>query len=139
MSENPTETNQIFLNNMRKMFEEDTEDTIILGKYRVSESQVTVVSVGTRVTVRTDSGSKDCLLLRVIPIERMKSVWIFPMDYSDAEVGLITRSGSYVIQSSLMKSESFIDYITMKISDSRVFRTNMPAIAARTLLPRALT
>ncbi len=82
MSENPTETNQIFLNNMRKMFEEDTEDTTILGKYRVSESQVTVVSVGTRVTVRTDSGSKDCLLLRVIPIERMKSVWIFPMDYS---------------------------------------------------------
>lgn len=36
---------------------------------------------------------------------------MFPMEYSDAEVSIITKTGSYVIQSASMKSESFIDFI----------------------------
>lgn len=101
----------IFINNMRKMFSGDYEEVSILGKYRVNEDQTTVVSVGTRVTLRTDSGSKDMLLLRVIPVERIKNIWVFPMEYSDAEVSIITKTGSYVIQSASMKSESFLDFI----------------------------
>lgn len=104
-------TYSIFINNMRKMFSGDHGEVSILGKYRVDEEFTTVVSVGTRVTVRTGSGSKDMLLLRAIPVERMKNIWVFPMEYSDAEVGLITKTGSYVIQSASMKSESFLDFI----------------------------
>ena len=103
--------NHIFIANMKKMFDGSSDEISILGKYRIIESQLTAVSVGTRTTLRTESGRKDYLLLRVIPVERMKSVWIFPMEYSDAEVGIITKSGSYVIQSASMKSESFVDFI----------------------------
>ena len=88
-------------------------DVSILGKYRVNESKTTVVSVGTRVTLwhEDGAGKKDYLLLRVIPIEKMRSIWIFPLEYNDAEVSLITNTGSYVIPSASMKSETFLDYI----------------------------
>lgn len=88
-------------------------DVSILGKYRVNESKTTVVSVGTRVTLwhEDGAGKKDYLLLRVIPIEKMRSIWIFPLEYNDAEVSLITNTGTYVIPSASMKSETFLDYI----------------------------
>lgn len=111
MASKPYGTDLIFIENMRNMFEGTADDASILGKYRVYESQMNAVSVGARVTLLTDSGKKDYLLLRVIPVERMKSVWIFPTEYSDAEVGIITKSGSYVIQSASMKNESFISFI----------------------------
>lgn len=111
MAEDDIAVNHIFIANMKKMFDGTSDEVSILGKYRINESQLTAVSVGTRTTLRTDEGSRDYLLLRVIPVERMKSVWIFPMEYSDAEVGIITKSGSYVIQSASMKSESFLDFI----------------------------
>ena len=103
---------KLFISNMRKMFDGAT-DVSILGKYRVNESKTTVVSVGTRVTLwhEDGAGKKDYLLLRVIPIEKMRSVWIFPLEYNDAEVSLITNTGSYVIPSASMKSETFLDYI----------------------------
>lgn len=103
---------KLFISNMRKMFDGAT-DVSILGKYRVNESKTTVVSVGTRVTLWHEDGAdkKDYLLLRVIPIEKMRSIWIFPLEYNDAEVSLITNTGSYVIPSASMKSETFLDYI----------------------------
>lgn len=103
---------KLFISNMRKMFDGAT-DVSILGKYRVNESKTTVVSVGTRVTLwhEDGAGKKDYLLLRVIPIEKMRSIWIFPLEYNDAEVSLITNTGSYVIPSASMKSETFLDYI----------------------------
>lgn len=104
-------TNKVFLNNMHMMFDGDDNAVSVIGKYRDDNSQTTVVSVGTRVTLRTDSGSRDYLLLRVIPVESMKKIWVFPMDFSDAEVSIITNSGAYVIQSPSMRSENFIEYI----------------------------
>lgn len=103
---------KLFISNMRKMFDGAT-DVSILGKYRVNESKTTVVSVGTRVTLwhEDGAGKKDYLLLRVIPIEKMRSIWIFPLEYNDAEVSLITNTGSYVIPSASMKSETFLDYM----------------------------
>lgn len=103
--------NEIFISNMKHMFSDEYTDMSVLGKYKIGETQTTVISVGTRVTLRTENGSRDYLLLRVIPLESMKKIWIFPMQYSAAEVGLITTDGSYVIPSASMKSENFIEFI----------------------------
>ncbi len=59
-----------------------------------------MISVGTRITLRQNDGShKDYLLLRVSPIETMRKIWIFPVAYSSAEIGLITSGCDYVIPS----------------------------------------
>ncbi len=100
-----------FVNTMKHMFS-NKDCTDVLGKYVINEMQITVISVGTKVQLVNDDGSKkDYLLLRLIPVESMKEIWIFPMAYQDAEVGVITDAGSYVIQSNSMKSLTFLDFI----------------------------
>lgn len=110
---NVTNKNKALVRKMERMFENDnTDDVQVLGKYRVGESQQNVISVGTRVTLNEGDGStKDYLLLRVIPVDYLKSAWVFPTEYPMAEIGIITTDGEYVIQSVSMKSRSFLDYI----------------------------
>ena len=115
------QTDQIFIKNMEQMFAADNEQINVLGKYKIKEAQVTVISVGTRVSLRTEGtgldssasepGTRDYLLLRVIPVEKMKDIWVFPVEYTAAEVGMITKSGAYVIQSASMKSYNFLEFI----------------------------
>lgn len=96
---------------MLKIFNEQSSLTV-LGKYAIPEtSGGQALSVGKRVTIKTDNGNKDYLLLRVIPIDEIQKNWIFPTAYKSAEVGIITRKGDYVIQSSSMKSMSFLEFI----------------------------
>lgn len=107
-----TLTDQIFLKNMEQMFDSEDDKVNVLGKYKVKEAQITAVSVGTRVTLRTSGNdTKDYLLLRVIPMESMKSIWVFPVEYTAAEVGMITQNGNYVIQSASMKAYNFLEFI----------------------------
>ena len=96
---------------MQSMFDGIGEDIAVLGKYRLQETQATGVSVGTRVTLHTDQGQKDYLMLRIIPTDILKKSWVFPVEYSTAEVGIITNAGDYVIQSNSMKSQNFLEYI----------------------------
>lgn len=106
------DVNRIFIKNMQRMLSDDSRKISVLGKYKVSEMQMYVISVGTKVSLKVDGGEKkDFLLLRVIPVEQVRKIWIFQMEYSEAEVGIITSNGSYVIQSPSMKSESFLDMI----------------------------
>lgn len=97
---------------MESMFKGGDEDKFeVLGKYRLQETQAMAVGIGTRVTLRTREGDKDYLMLRIVPVDEIKKSWVFPTEYSSAEVGIITRTGDYVIQSSSMKSQNFIEYI----------------------------
>lgn len=96
---------------MRSMYDGTNDEFAVLGKYRVQETQATAVGVGTKVTIRTDAGAKDYLLLRIIPTDTLKKSWVFPVEYPSAEVGIITNSGDYVIQSNSMKSQNFLEYI----------------------------
>lgn len=93
------------------MFDGDYDGLCVLGKYKIEETQMTVISVGTRVDLRTEDGHRAYLLLRVLPLESMKKIWIFPMQYQTAEVGMITGDGSYVIPSNSMKGENFIEFV----------------------------
>ena len=105
-------TNQIFIRNMEQMFRNDGDQVNVLGRYKVKEAQITAISVGTRVTLRTSAHTtKDYLLLRVIPVESMRNIWVFPVEYTSAEIGLITKSGSYVIPSNGMTAYSFLEFI----------------------------
>ena len=96
---------------MQSMFEGTNEEFAVLGKYRLYETQSTGVGIGTRVTLRTEDGERDYLMLRIIPTDELKRSWVFPVEYSSAEVGIITSSGDYVIQSASMKSLNFPEYI----------------------------
>lgn len=110
--ENDSETNRIFIENMNQMYLMYNDDIHILGKYRADDIQLNVISVGTKVTLWMDDGtSKDYLLLRLIPIGSIRKIWVFPVEYMDAEIGIITRSGAYVVPSKSMKSNSFADFI----------------------------
>ena len=100
-----------FADNMRNIFNGRQDEFNILGKYKLPEIHAPGVSVGTRITLRTSGGKKDYLLLRAIPTYALRKSWIFPVEYSSAEVGIITNSGDYVIQSYSMKSISFPEYI----------------------------
>ena len=94
---------------MQKMYD---GGKYVLGKYRTQESQRTVISVGLRVTLRQADGSdRGYLLLRVVPIERMKALWLFPVNYPSAEIGLIDERGWYVIPSRSMRSENFTEFV----------------------------
>ena len=111
-AENNTITNQIFIESMKQMYASVDKQTYVLGKYRTTDTQLNVLSVGTRVTIRTEEGSrKDYLLLRVIPVESMRDIWVFPVQYDKAEIGIITKSGDYVVPSNSMRSRSFVELI----------------------------
>lgn len=69
------------IQNMQRMFDRDDGHTIVLGKYKIYESQINAISVGCRVRLKTeDGGFKPYLLLRIIPVESMKKIWIFPLE-----------------------------------------------------------
>lgn len=94
---------------MRRMFAGESH---VLGRYRIPESQSTVISVGTRVWLNNENGWKQrYLLLRIIPVESIRKIWIFPLNYANAEIGLITPGGDYVIPSNSMRSENFIEFL----------------------------
>lgn len=86
-----------YVQRLRNMFAGEKN---LLGKYTLRESQRIVISVGTPVTLRQQDGTdRAYLLLRVIPVESMKKLWLFPVNYSSAEIGLIAVNGDYVIPS----------------------------------------
>lgn len=100
-----------FVETMQGMFDGTDDGYGVLGKYRLEETHAAAVSVGTRVTLQTEQGTRDYLLVRAIPVEVLKRSWVFPVEYSSAEVGIITNNGDYVIQSNSMKSQNFLEYI----------------------------
>lgn len=96
---------------MENMFRGTDEEFAILGKYRLQETQAMAVGVGAKVSLHNGEGKKDYLLLRVVPVDVLKKSWVFPMEYASGEVGIITASGDYVIQSASMKSQNFLEYV----------------------------
>lgn len=96
---------------MESMFNGTAGKFALLGKYRLPETQSMGVAVGTKVTLLMNNQKKDYLMLRIIPVDILKKSWVFPTEYSSAEIGIITRGGDYVIQSESMKSLNFLEYI----------------------------
>lgn len=98
-----------FIENIRRIF---SGQSGVLGKYRIRETQTTVIGVGESVELKQADGTKKAyLLLRAIPVDSMKKNWIFPTEYASAEIGLITSGCDYVIQSPSMRSENFAEFI----------------------------
>lgn len=120
------ESKKMFLDNLETMFTNDDND-IILGKFLDIDAQTTVVAQGTSVSLRQEDGSfKDYLLLRMIPVSSVMKMWVFPTSYSDGEIGLITASGDYVIQSRSMRSQSFYEFIfSYNIDDEAAKPSNL--------------
>lgn len=107
-----TEDSKAFLNKLNQMYEDQSDELLVLGKYRVAESQRTVISVGTGVMIRESDGTdKPYLLLRLVPAEYMQRSWIFPTEYANAEISLIARDGGYVVQSPSLRSKNFLEFI----------------------------
>ena len=112
MLEDDTAANNAFLDKMDNMFQADSDEIQILGKYLVEEEQQTVVSVGSRVTIREEDGSdKDYLLLRLIPVEVLQDTWVFPTEFVSAEISIINTDGGYIVQSPSLRSKDFPEFI----------------------------
>ncbi len=111
ISKGDSQSDISFINTMKHMVS-DSDNNDVLGKYVVDEMQITVISVGTSVDITQEDGSKkQYLLLRLIPVDSVKEIWIFPTAYQKAEIGVINDAGGYVIQSNSMKSSTFLDFI----------------------------
>ena len=94
---------------MREMYSGEKH---VLGKYTTKESNRTFISVGRAVMLRQEDGTdRGYLLLRAVPIDIMKKLWLFPVTYSSAEIGLIDDRGWYVIPSGSMRSENFTEFV----------------------------
>ena len=66
----------------------------VLGKYKTRETQRMLISVGLRVMLRQPDGTdRGYLMLRAVPIDAMKKLWLFPVNYPAAEIGLIDQRG----------------------------------------------
>ncbi len=96
-----------FKKTIKKMIDNDSDSSIVLGKYYIKEFETFGVSLGRR--IRLDN--RDYLLLRVIPLGDISNTWYLSSDFSNGEVGLIINSGEYVIKPNSMKGETFIDGI----------------------------
>ncbi len=92
---------------MREMFDEENSSFNVLGRYIASETGKTVVSVGVPVHLV----DKDYLLLRVMTVSDLRNSWVFPAEYTNGEMGIMTNQGDYVIQSESMTGDDFIDCI----------------------------
>ena len=104
-----TEYNKTFLKKMEKIFNADDNSIFILGKYDAGQ---TVISVGSRVTIRENDGSdKDYLLLRLIPVEYLEKTWVFPTEFPTAEISFINSDGRYIVKSPSLRSENFFEFI----------------------------
>lgn len=98
-----------FMNRIKKILAGEKD---VLGRYTLRETQRSVVSVGLSTKLRQPDGSdKNYLLLRVIPVNYMKELWIFPVNYPSAELGLIDTDCVYVIPSKSMRSQNFSELI----------------------------
>ena len=87
-----TTDSSAFLDKMEQLFNAGPDEVPVLGKYRVGESQRTVVSVGTRVMIREEDGSdRPYLLLRLIPVEYLQNTWAFPTEFPLAEISMIVN------------------------------------------------
>lgn len=106
-----TEYEQSFVTMMQKMFEGKEAQFSVMGKITIPETLESAVGLGAKVSIKTSYGKKDYLLVRMVPTNALRRNWVFPVEYSSAEVGIITRAGDYVIQSESMKSISFLEYI----------------------------
>ena len=100
---------QEYITRMQKMY---NGEKYILGKYRIKESQRNVISLGLRVMLQQEDGTdKGYLLMRAVPVEKMKELWLFPMNFQAAEIGLVSTNGDYVIPSYSMRSENFMEFV----------------------------
>ena len=94
---------------MQKMY---NGEKYVLGKYKTRETQRMLISVGLRVMLRQPDGTdRGYLLLRAVPIDAMKKLWLFPVNYPSAEIGLIDQRGWYVIPSNSMRAENFMEFV----------------------------
>lgn len=93
----------------QKMFD---GERCVLGRYTLWESGRSVISVGTRVTLREADGSdRDYLLMRVILVSKLKELWVFPAGFPTAEIGLINTRADYIVPSNSMKMANFIEFV----------------------------
>ena len=107
-----TTDSSAFLDKMEQLFNAGPDEVPVLGKYRVGESQRTVVSVGTRVMIREEDGSdRPYLLLRLIPVDYLQNTWTLPTEFPLAEISMIVSDGGYVVQSPSLRSRTFLDFI----------------------------
>lgn len=106
-----TDWEQTVADSMMEAYNGTASQFQVVGRYQLEETLTPAVSVGTRINLKDGDGTKGYLLLRAIPAEVLKRTWVFPAEYQSAEVGIMTKRGDYVIQSSSMKSISFPEYI----------------------------
>lgn len=96
-----------FKKTIEKIYENDSDSAILLGKFYIDERKTYGVALGRKITLN----NKGYLLLRVIPLDDISNTWSLPADYLNGETGIIFSNGEYVIRPNSMKGETFIDGI----------------------------
>lgn len=101
-----------FIDRMEEIYSADKDSLYVLGKYRATEWQRAVISVGSRVVLRRPDGTEGgYLLLRLIPTEELQQLWTFSTGFQGSEISLIADDGGYIVQSASLRSSTLPEFI----------------------------
>ena len=63
------------------------------------------------INVRDGTGSKNALLLRVMPVAELTRTWVFPQEeFQAAELSIIDHNGNYIIKGNSYKNSNFFEF-----------------------------
>ena len=109
LSEKDDEYSSEWLSTLDKIYD---GKRCVLAMYTIWESGRNVIGVGSRVTLRRADGTDyDYLLLHAAIVSQIKKLWVFPVAFSTAEIGMITTLADYVVPSEAMKSINFMEFV----------------------------
>lgn len=97
----------------------DPNGTYITHAYNNPINDIPVV--GFCNNVELDS-KNNYMLMRIVPLSYITEQWVFPSDYTNAEISLIDNDGNYIIRSDSMVTKNFWEFIKIhnNLTDSEI-------------------
>jgi len=91
---------------------EDNEEVHLTRRYTNPMNGRSVLAFGHFVMLKDSGGeNREALLLRVLTVSYLETQWAFATGYKNAQVALMEKNGTYVLQPSVMKNSNFYSFI----------------------------
>lgn len=90
--------------------QEDTSTQLhIVSSFTNQIDGLDVIAIGSVIHLKNEQ--TDYVMLRIVPLTEIQQQWVFPVGYEDAEIGLVSMDGTYIVRSKSMKGDDFYDYL----------------------------
>jgi len=93
------------------MNREKDGDVCITSAYTNPISHYQSVGFLENITLTEDGGQKDYMLIRVVPSDKIAEKWVFPHQYAEGELAMISEDGEYIIRASAFKNQNLWEFV----------------------------